>query len=218
LDPARPSILLGHISIDAAEAGAERGIMAGRDITIPLSAIPEAFTFAVFGHIHKAQDFGHLGRSNVLYTGSTERIDAGEESEQKSYIILDLDTATWERVEIPCRRYCTIHVASSDDTVFDFDTDLQMAEDAICRVAIERAENERPDYQRLQTLVEQAGCWDFRGFVEDVSRSAAVRSADIVQAQSLEELLGVWHAAKGCEIPLEDLVAAGSELERSVAR
>lgn len=223
MDPDRPTILLGHISIDAAEAGAERGIMAGRDITIPLTAIPEEFSFAVFGHIHKAQDFGHLGRPNVLYTGSTERIDFGEEEEEKSYVILDLEAGTWERVPIPCREYRTIHVHYHPDGHYSADEDWpgdisgpSPTRDRIVRVAIDRPENVRPHYEMLAGQVSE-DAFDFRGFVEDVRRSAAVRSQEIVQAQSLEELLGVWHEAKDCPVPLEDLVAAGSEMERSVA-
>lgn len=218
LDPSKPSVLLAHLSIDAAEVGAERSIMAGRDITIPLSAIPEEFTFAVFGHIHKAQDFGAYGRPNVLYTGSTDRIDFGEEGEEKSYVILDLEAGTWERVPIPCREYRTLYyLAVPDGRDAWAEKSLDCARGAICRVKVTRPENVRIDYGLVQGELEEAGCFDFRGFTEDVQRTAMVRSEEIVRAQSLEELLGIWHEAKNCEVPLGDLVAAGTELEGMVA-
>jgi exonuclease SbcD len=214
VDPSMPSILLAHISIDSAEVGAERQIMAGKDITIPLSAIPQEFTFAVLGHVHKPQDFAAQGRPNVFYCGSTERINFGEEGEDKSYVLLDTDAGTWERVPIPCRRYKTFHahmeegLGVRDTNDFDFDE----CKDAIVRMRITRPETVKPNYAGLREIAEQASCFDFRGFVEEVERTAAVRSKEIVEAQSLTELLGVWHRAKTCEVPLEALVDAGDWL------
>jgi exonuclease SbcD len=216
IDTSKPSILLAHLSIDAAEVGVERSIMAGRDITIPLHAIPEEFTFAAFGHIHKAQDFGTYGRPNVFYTGSTDRIDFGEEQEEKSYVMMDLDAGTWERIPIPCRKYRTFRYWAFDDQGDAWAGELDAAKDAICRVEISRPDTFKPDYALLQREIEDAGCFDFRGFTEDVQRIASVRSEEIVKAQTLDELLGVWHESKSCQIPLNELVSAGSELERKV--
>jgi exonuclease SbcD len=211
LDPNLPSILLAHLSIDVAEAGAEKSIMAGRDITIPLSAIPEEFTFSVFGHIHKPQDFARYGRPNVFYTGSTDRIDFGEESEDKSYVILDTDTATWQRIPIPCRKYYTEDIDHPGMLV-----DIGQYKDTICRVRIHRQENEKPNYTELQSFIENAGAWDFRGFTEDIQRTAAVRSEEIVKAESTPDLLRVWHDAKSCEFPIEELIPASDKLEGSL--
>jgi hypothetical protein len=43
-----------------------------------------------------------------------------------------------------------------------------------------------------------------------------VRSEDIVAAQTLEELIEVWHGSKACQVPIGELVTAGAELERKV--
>jgi len=218
LNPSMPSILLAHISIDSAEVGAERQIMAGRDITIPLSAIPEEFGFAVLGHVHKPQDFARQGRPNVFYCGSTERVDFGEETEEKSYVLLDTDAGTWERVPIPCREYKTFNYELCADGHEGEDFDCNMDRQAICRVRIKRPENMRPDYAKLQKWAEESGSWDFRGFVEEVERTAAVRSKEIVEAKSLTELLEVWHEAKGCGVPLDHLTTAAVSLERTVLK
>jgi len=215
LDPDKPSILLAHISVDAAEVGAERSIMAGRDITIPLHAIPEEFTFVCLGHIHKVQDFSAYGRSNVFYCGSTDRIDFGEEDEEKSYVMIDLKAMSWERVPIPCRRYKTFFYSAIDsNNGWWSNASNDDARDAIVRIKLSREENTKPDYDALQLEVEEAGCFDFQGFVEDVQRVASVRSEEIIGAQTLEELLGVWHESKSCQVPLSELVPTGVELER----
>jgi len=218
VNPSMPSILLAHISIDSAEVGAERQIMGGRDITIPLSAIPEEFGFAVLGHVHKPQDFARQGRPNVFYCGSTERVDFGEETEEKSYVLLDTDAGTWERVPIPCREYKTFNYELCADGHEGEDFDCNMDRQAICRVRIKRPENMRPDYAKLQKWAEESGSWDFRGFVEEVERTAAVRSKEIVEAKSLTELLEVWHEAKGCGVPLDHLTTAAVSLERTVLK
>jgi exonuclease SbcD len=218
VDPSMPSILLAHISIDSAEVGAERQIMAGKDITIPLSAIPQEFTFAVLGHVHKPQDFAAQGRPNVFYCGSTERVDFGEETEEKSYVLLDTDTGTWERVPIPCREYKTFNYELCADGDEGEDFDCNMDRQAICRVRIKRPENMRPDYAKLQKWAEESGSWDFRGFVEEVERTAAVRSEEIVKAQSLPDLLKLWHEAKDSPVALEELTTAAVTLERTVLK
>lgn len=214
IDPSQPSILLGHLSLDCAELGAERGIMAGRDVTIPIDAIPEELTFAVLGHIHRPQSFEDYGRPNVLYTGSTERIDFGEEGETKSYVILDTKTRSWERIPIPCRDYCTVRAVCDGERIVWEDPENLDVVDTICRVHITRPESVKPDYAALERDV--ADCWDFRGFVEDVQRSLAVRSEEVMHAKSLDELIGLWCSQTGCELDSAAMVAAAKELERSL--
>jgi DNA repair exonuclease SbcCD nuclease subunit len=222
LNPGIPSVLLAHIPIDLAEPGAERGIMAGRDICVPLDEIPEEFSFCVLGHVHYAQDFAKYGRPNVLYCGSTDRIDWGEEGQEKSYVILDTEAGTWERVTIPCREWRTMHLEVADVrgvtcvTAPDDSNPPASLRDAICRIKLTRPEHFHPNYDMLRQTVEDAGCYDFRGFIEEVHRTAAIRSEEITKAQSLEELLGVWHAAKGCDVPLGDLVAVAVGMEGTV--
>ena len=190
--------------------------MAGRDITIPLSAIPEEFDFVVLGHIHKAQDFGKYGRPNVFYCGSTDRIDFGEESEEKSYVVMDLDNKTWERVPIPCRKYITLSGSVSDAGIWSNDSvPLPDVKDAICRIRIKRSENAKPNYDAISSITN--GCFDFRGFTEDVQRTASIRSEEIVKAESLPDLLKVWHECKQCDVNLEDLTHSAQEMERQVA-
>lgn len=211
LVPGVPSVLMMHLSVDVAESGTEKEIMVGRDITIPLSAIPDEFDFVVLGHIHKPQDFAKYGRPNMFYCGSTDRINFGEESEEKSYVIMNLDDKTWERVSIPCRNYCTIDVEYDNDGVYTSHAN-NIVTNSICRIKIKRPDNVRPNYDEL--LLDTAGCFDFRGFTEDVRRTSLIRSEEIVKAESLPELLTVWHESKGCEVNLDDLIHAGQEIER----
>jgi hypothetical protein len=129
-----------------------------------------------------------------------------------------MDAGTWERVPIPSRHYKTIEIRYDSDGLADWQEPSTMVAGAICRVRVKRPENVRPDYDLIRGLLEQAGCFDFRGFVEEVERTAAVRSKEIVEAQSLPELLRVWHEAKGSDVPIEDLTTAAVNLERTVLK
>jgi hypothetical protein len=206
-----PSVLLAHLALDVAEAGGERQMPAGRDIMVPLSSIPEQFAFAVLGHIHKPQDFAAHGRPNVLYCGSTDRMDFGEEGQEKSYVLLDTQSATWERVPIPCRAFVTVTV---DYTAPDSpQIDGPDPTGSICRIRVRRPEDVQVDRTVLRQCVE--GCFDFRGWIEDVQRVAPVRCGAVLQAQSLPDLLQIWHEATGCAVPLEQLKDAAAALEAS---
>jgi hypothetical protein len=65
-------------------------------------------------------------------------------------------------------------------------------------------------------MAEDAGCFDFRGFTENVAQSTAVRSGEIVEAETLSEMLGVWHEAKAPDAPFVELDAKAAELEKLV--
>ena len=213
-DPAKPSILLAHTSIDVSEI---RGsIMAERDICLPLREIPE-FTYSAFGHIHARQDFSKYGRPNVFHVGSTDRGDFGEEGQAKYYAIVDFAQPGWAQIEIPCREYRTVHVeygVSGQIAGEDLAADCK---GAICRVKLRRPESVKPDLAYLEREIRDAGCFDFYGVEQEVVREAAVRSEAVTKAKSVEELLGIWWAAKDCKQPLGELVAMAETLEAEVA-
>ena len=86
VDPALPAILAGHFTIGGATFGSERSVMLGRDLVIPMSALhPEAWDYVAMGHIHKHQNLNPSNRPAVVYSGSLERIDFGEEHEPKGF-------------------------------------------------------------------------------------------------------------------------------------
>lgn len=219
LIPEEPSLLVGHIALDVAEAGGHHTLMADKDITIGLQDVPDDFTFSVFGHIHKHQTFDHFGRHKVMYAGSIDRMDFGEEDEAKGYVLCDLDSGEWEFVPLECRKWRTFNIAYGSDTNWNngdgFDpSDIK---DSICRVVIKRPENVKPDINGLEKYVRDAGCFDFRGFKHEVDKVSAVRCKEIRVAATLDERLALWHEAKQCPIPLPQLLWAADEVEKEVA-
>jgi exonuclease SbcD len=115
LDPEIPTVLVGHFSVSGAVWGSERSVMLGRDVVVPKSALADpVFDYVALGHIHKHQNLtaGEAGAPPVVYAGSLERIDFGEEGQPKGFCWVELARGgtTWEFVEGDARRFLTIRV------------------------------------------------------------------------------------------------------------
>ena len=99
--PDVPAILVGHFSVNEASHGSEQNIMIGRDAAIPRSILADpAFRYVALGHIHKHQSLNTDLQPPVLYSGSIERIDFGEEHEPKGFVVAEIGDGptTWEFV------------------------------------------------------------------------------------------------------------------------
>lgn len=85
LDPAIPTVLLGHLMTDTATFGAERFLAVGRGFTVPMAMLARpCFDYVALGHVHRHQ---LLCESPVVaYPGSIERVDFSEAEEAKGYI------------------------------------------------------------------------------------------------------------------------------------
>ena len=90
LDSNVPAVLAGHVSVSGATTSSEQSMMLGRDHVLLNSsvALPQ-FDYVALGHLHKHQI---LGRDpHVVYSGSLQRIDFGEERDNKGFCVIDLD-------------------------------------------------------------------------------------------------------------------------------
>jgi len=89
LDPKWPAILAGHLSVAGGAFGSERSVMLGNDVILPLEAVarPE-FDYVALGHLHRTQVLNE--HPPVVYSGSIERIDFGEEKEDKGFVVVTI--------------------------------------------------------------------------------------------------------------------------------
>jgi exonuclease SbcD len=115
LDPEIPAVLTGHFSVSGAVWGSERSVMLGRDVVVPKSALADpAFDYVALGHIHKHQNLtdGEADVPAVVYAGSIERIDFGEEGQPKGFCWVELargpGETEWEFVRAKARPFVTI--------------------------------------------------------------------------------------------------------------
>ena len=101
LDPQIPAVLTGHFSVDSAHWGSERNIMIGRDVAVPISALADtAWDYVALGHIHQHQDLNAGNMPPVVYAGSLERVDFGEEKQPKGFCWVEVQrgATTWRYV------------------------------------------------------------------------------------------------------------------------
>jgi exonuclease SbcD len=110
-----PRILAGHFTVSGAVFGSERTVMLGSDVAVTKSAAAgPAWDYVALGHIHKHQNLtkGEEGAPPVVYAGSLERIDFGEEGEPKGFCFAEISRgkAEVEFVPVHARPFHTIRV------------------------------------------------------------------------------------------------------------
>jgi exonuclease SbcD len=112
LDPDVPAVLTAHLSVSGAVYGSERSVMIGRDAVVLKSALADpAWDYVALGHIHKHQSLNRDHHPPVVYAGSLERIDFGEEGDPKGFCWIELarGEADWAFVELDARPFVTVH-------------------------------------------------------------------------------------------------------------
>ena len=126
-----PRALVGHFSVAGATFGSERSVMLGRDLIIQKSSLADpAWDYVALGHIHKHQNLtpahprgapdsgGAVSRlPPIVYSGSLERIDFGEEIEDKGFCWVKLARGhtEWEFRRVRARAFRSIHVDVRDE-------------------------------------------------------------------------------------------------------
>uniref|UniRef100_B8HPI4 Nuclease SbcCD subunit D n=1 Tax=Cyanothece sp. (strain PCC 7425 / ATCC 29141) TaxID=395961 RepID=B8HPI4_CYAP4 len=115
LDPQLPTVLLAHLMADSARYGAERFLAVSKGFTIPLSLLTRpCFDYVALGHVHKHQVLST--DPPVVYPGSIERVDFGEEGEEKGYVLVEVERgrANFQFCPLPVRQFRTLNVDVSE--------------------------------------------------------------------------------------------------------
>ncbi len=145
--PDIPAILTAHLSVSQAKQGSEQSVMIGRDVIIQRSMLADpVWDYVALGHIHKHQELNGGQHPPIVYPGSLERIDFGEEAERKGFVMVQLERgrAEWEFIPVKARRFVTIRldVAQSEDPMTDILDELEQhrVDEAVVRVIIKATE------------------------------------------------------------------------------
>lgn len=103
-DPALPVVLTAHASVEGARYGAERTVMLGADLVLPGSLVRDPrLDYVALGHIHKPQNLNEGAHPPVIYPGSIERVDFGETSDDKFFVLAEVEKGRarveWRKLE-----------------------------------------------------------------------------------------------------------------------
>ncbi len=128
LDPLLPTILLGHGTIETAQFSSEQDLSIGKVLSYPLSFFQnQKFNYVGFGHIHRHQILQER-EPLILYAGSLERVDFGEEKEDKGFIYLELekDKISHKFISTNPRKFITIScdLTNSLNPQIDLETEV----------------------------------------------------------------------------------------------
>lgn len=88
IDPGTAAVLVAHAYLQTAQEPNLFRMTVAEDILVDPSGL-SAWSYAALGHVHKPQVIG--GNEHVRYSGSCIRLDAGEEVDEKSCVLVDLD-------------------------------------------------------------------------------------------------------------------------------
>jgi len=191
--PGVPSILLGHFSVDTAAAGSEGRLMVlGGDWTLPLHELQGLdFDAILLGHIHKPQEWSPEG-APILYCGSPEAMGFGEETEEKSFCMIEIDehgAVSFERVPTPHTNFLTLEFTMAEPFNPHMPFEDWGVGQAIVRVRI--SEGEAHEVAEITKRLEQAGAREVR--IEVVREAAAPRrTVEISEQMQAADAIKVW--------------------------
>jgi DNA repair protein SbcD/Mre11 len=224
LDPDVPAVLAAHGTIDGATVGVERQIMLGRDLVLPRGMVAQpGIDYVAMGHIHKHQVLGE--HPPIVYPGSIERIDFGEEHEDKGCVLVELDKGStrWHFHKLAARPFVTIAVDVRNSPEPQARVALAIEKrdlhGAVVRVKIEALGEQavllRTDEIRHQ--IEEAGAFDVAGIAIDVERANRSRlgeaSQDLLEGLTPRRALELYLRSKNTpDDRLAELLAAAEEL------
>lgn len=212
LDPSLPAVLTAHLSVSNATYGSERSVMIGRDAVVLKSALDDrAWDYVALGHVHKHQSLNADNQPPIVYAGSLERVDFGEEGDPKGFCWVELgcgeDAQTmWKFVEVDARPFLTIQadVRESDDPLKALGQEIGRhdVENAVVRLLVRLRADQEPairDYALREML---SDAYYIGSITREVERKARVRLGEqMPEEMSDRELLAAYLEVK--ETPTE---------------
>lgn len=86
-DAKLPTVLVGHLLI-AGVSAKRHELTEAEDVPLPQVVLPN-YHYIALGHVHQSMA---LGKPEVRYSGSIERMDFGEVGEEKSVVLVEVDS------------------------------------------------------------------------------------------------------------------------------
>ena len=212
-DPALPTVMTAHASVQGATFGAERMVMLGADLVLPGSLVKNPkIDYVAMGHIHKpqnlngpgpdAKDKTAYGHPPVIYPGSIERLDFGEARDDKFYIIADVQAGQptkieWHKLDLRKFIECYTQLKSPEDVTEQLKAALPKPEklrDAIVKLSVEYPREFEKLINENEIRAYAAETFEFHLVKRPQNAEARIRLADNQSITSLTplELLNIF--------------------------
>lgn len=208
VDPAIPAILAAHFTVSGATFGSERNVMVGKDTIVQQSILKNpAWDYVAMGHIHKHQVINPHEYPAIVYAGSLERIDFGEEVEPKGFCWVNVSRnhTEWEFMRVDARPFVTIDVDATQDGDTPTDAVLRVIErtefaNAVVRVRVKILQSQEPLFKQKEVEKALTDARFFVGITKDVQRETRTRIG-LQKAESLsaDQLLHEYFVSKSTD-------------------
>lgn len=177
-----PAVLAAHVSVASARLGSERTMALGREPTMLASNLAVSpFDYIALGHIHRAQQFPCV--PPMAYSGSLERVDFGEEGDDKGFYVAELDPSYREGLRcrslsfqsVAARRFVTVkaRISPGSENPMDEVNEALMKRASEMKDAVVRVELEYPE--AVDGLVRDA---DIRLLLKDAQNVSITKNVE----------------------------------------
>jgi exonuclease SbcD len=202
--------------------GSERTVMLGGDVAVQISNLANpAWDYVALGHIHRHQSVHDERYPPVVYSGSMERIDFGEEKQEKGFCWVQLrrEKTTWEFVPVAARPFHTLSVDVRDQkdpmqAVLAMVKKASVA-DAVVRVLIQLRSDQQATLREreIESALSEAASVSI---VRDVEVEARARLGDVTPERMtpLELVEKYFQAREEPPERIKALLAKAEELLR----
>jgi exonuclease SbcD len=227
LDPHVPAVLMAHLAAaEATYSGSERSAMIGKDpVFLTSSLANSAFDYAALGHIHKHQNLNPRGYPPVVYPGSIDRVDFGEEFDEKGFCIVSLKKGETSYRFIPtsARPFLTINVTIREEEnptqaiLEEIDKCHNRLDNAVVRIFYTLNEERKSlvDLKKIRSALEPA--FLITSIVRKTEGSQRIRRVQISENLSMLEALNKYiFNHPELESSSEDLKTYATRLEQEL--
>ena len=190
LNPELPTVVAVHGSVMGASYGSERSVMLGQELILPRAMFRnQAFDYVALGHVHRHQQIE--GSPLTVYSGSVDRVDFGEETETKGFVLADVSRgqAAYDFVPLQStRRFVTVDVvAEGDDPTAEVGQELARHNlaGAIVKLIIHTSAEKNRLLRDGEIQAMMASAFKVAAVVRDVRREARIR---LGSDQNIEQL------------------------------
>jgi exonuclease SbcD len=205
-----PRLLTGHFTVRGAMWGSERSVMLGRDVQIAPGLLADPnWDYVALGHIHKHQNLteGRTDAPPLVYSGSLERIDFGEESDRKGFCWVELarDATNWQFIPVEARPMYTLRADCRKDdnptqTVLDVLRKHDLNE-AIVRLQIKLSPETDAMLNdgTIRNALRNANVFHIAGIAREVERPERARLGTNPEGMTHEQLLDAYFKSRDIE-------------------
>ena len=221
VDPEVPAVLMGHFSVSEAKLGSERTVMLGRDVVVLKSVLADpVWDYVALGHIHRHQQLNAGEHPPIVYAGSLERIDFGEEKEPKGFVVAEIERGhtQWKFHPTAARPFVTIRadVREAPDplaTLLDAIAEHEVSE-AIVRIIVQAHAEQEGLLREADVRRSLDGAYYVAGMIKEIERTYRQRlGGESPEELTPPELLARYFESRGVpEERIETLLHHAGEI------